>query len=328
MSNDISTTGIFVAPFLLFGINKSILKSSLLLLIFLSFFFFFYVIFKFGLTSLLGELSRDIIYKELMAKSEEVGFSSAVTLTSITSFCIGYTLVYFLFLPLIAKNLGFRLYILIIIIAIVQLLLYQVLNQKRQIIVEFSLIYVFSLFLNSKLLPKMFITSRFVQLCFLAILFFFISSTEFYYVFSERFRENSNNLSEFDRFQEAREVLSEFDFVNYFIGNGFGWLATKAVSTGETVHIGYLNLFNKGGFLYLFFYLYQASKNIYYCYRKAKFIPEYSVGVAFSIFSIIDLSFTPGYGWYFTSIITGMAMFSRFFLDDLAYSEYSLNYKY
>lgn len=315
MANDISTTGLFIIAFLLSGLNPETLKSSIIFLIAVSLSTFFYVVFFYGFSSFLGQLDRDLIYKELMSQSQEVGFNSAIDLTSITSFCISYSVIYLVFLPLFASRINIKIYTLILLLIIIQFVIYELINQKRQVIVEFTILYISSLFLTNKLYPNTFLNSRKVQFLMLFVFIFFITQTDFYKIIVLRFTETGKNLAEFDRLEEANLILSEYSFLNYLFGNGFGWLSSKAVSTGETVHIGYMNLLNKGGIIYIIFYLIHVIKNIIYCIKKSKLYPEYSVGVTISILSLVQLSFAPGYGWYLSSIITGMAMFSRYFLD-------------
>jgi hypothetical protein len=327
MINDLATTGFFLLPFFLGKIGLNKLKSFFLGILSISFLMFFFVILNFGISSLFVESSRDVIYKELMSRSNDIGFSSAIDLTSVTSFCIGYTIISLLFLPFFLNQISKSKYLIIIIIVILQFVIYEIINQKRQIIVELGLIFFFAQTLNKRLFYKTFFSNWAFRALLVIVFFSFMLSNDLVILLFNRFKETSENISEFDRLEEAKDVLTEFSFINYFFGNGFGWLAKKAVSTGETMHIGYMNLLSKGGAMYIIFYLGQIIFNIIYCGNRLKSFPIYSVGITFSVFSLIQLSFAPGYGWYFNSLITGMGMFSRFFLDDLKRSYYTIKNK-
>lgn len=317
MANDLATTGLFILPFYLGKFSFRQLKLFFLGLYAVSFSIFFFIIYDNDLSGLFGVSDRDLVYKELLSLASFASFNSAIDLTSILAFCLAYTTLGFLFMPFFLNSIDKKSYYLIIVLAILQFLIYEILTQKRQNVVEFGLIYAFALTLTRKLYPKSLFSNWIFRVLVLFVLLSVFSKSEVVATLFERFRESSRNISEFDRLEEARDIFSEYNLLNYFVGNGFGWLAQKAVSTGETVHIGYMNLMNKGGLMYVLFYLFQVTKNILYCWKRIKLDNFYFVGITFSIFSFVMLFFAPGYGWYFSSIITGMGMFSRFFINDL-----------
>jgi hypothetical protein len=78
----------------------------------------------------------------------------------------------------------------------------------------------------------------------------------------------------------------------------------------------------KGGITLLLVYIIGTFKNIAYCIKNGKIYPEFYIGVSISIFSLVQLSYSPGYHWIFSSIVTGLAMFSRYPLKSIVFHKY------
>ncbi len=316
MANDLSTLGLFATPFLLRNITEPKLKRSLFVLFLVSVLLFLYII-QFLSIDFIGVADRSYRSRELHALTQEMGFGLAFNINNIAAMCVAYSTVFLLFLPLIAKKTNKKSLYLILIVLFSQILFYVVFFQKRQNILELFVILVLAATVNRTLYSWLFTRNMFINIFAFGVIFYLILTLPVFELVFQRFATTAENIQQFDRFEEARNVLTEFEVINYFIGHGLGWASTKAVSTGSTIHIGYMNLFMKGGLLFVLLYFVQCAKNIRYCHRRSKLHPEYTVGVSITVFSMIQLMVAPGYGWYFQSIITGMAMFSRFFLNAL-----------
>lgn len=323
MANDLATLGLFATPFLLKTIINDQLRRSLILVFLVSIIMFFYVTLSFyDFVAFFGIADRDIIYKQLLSQSQDLGFSSAFDLNTITPTCVAYSTVFLLFFPLISNDLPKKSFYFIIVLLVIQILFYIVYSQKRQTLLDLFVILALAATVNRKLYSSLFSRNVIINIIAFTAISYLVLKLPIFDNVLQRFTDVSENIQEFDRLEESRTVLSEFTIVNYFIGNGLAWASTKAVSSGETIHIGYINLLMKGGLLFLLFYFVQCAINIIYCYRASKFYPKYSVGISITVFSMIQLAVAPGYGWWFQSIVTGMAMFSRFFLDALVIGKY------
>jgi hypothetical protein len=321
MSNDLSSIGLYLTPLILAGITLNQLKKALIIVFIISILFFLYSS-QFLSLSMIGQ-DRSEIYKDAL----EFTMSSLNPVNIWQPFSVGYLNFFLLLLPLVSKNMSKKLFFFLFISSFLSIIFYTIYFQKRQNLVELTLILLFYSTLCKDLLPFLFTKKKLFSIVILIAVTFSLSSISIFDPVINRFSDTLNNVSEFDRLEEANNILSDFNPINIIIGKGFGWNSEKAVSTGSTVHIGYINLLMKGGLILIGFYFWQCYKNIKHCYNMSKIYREYNVGICISIFSIILLFISPGHGWYFISIITGLAMFSRFFITSLIKETLKVNNK-
>ena len=320
---DISAIGFISTVFLLSKINNNQLKNGTLFLILLSLAYFTYTI-PFTNFSLIRSGAFDRI-EAITSFGDDVvqgGASRGYVIYATQQLSVAYLLFFLLLLPFVNRQLKKKYVVLLIFISIIFILLFSAFYQKRQPLLELIIIITLSVFFNKKLLdgllPKNKIISFFIGFI---ILYAILSANMLSNVF-ERFTNTLNDIENFDRLEETKQVLSTFDIFDYIFGKGFGYYAPNTPG-GIILHIGYSNLLMKGGLILLAFYLTQTIKNIIFCRKKARLFPEYYVGISISIFSMIQLLYAPGYHWFATSIIAGLAMYSRYPLKSIINDKYS-----
>lgn len=225
---------------------------------------------------------------------------------------------FFLLLPIFYTKFNKPLLLLLFASGVLLILLYSVYYQKRQSSLElFLIIILYGLYYRKLLRGFLPNNLLFTAIIAIGVIYFVLTSSYFENVLN-RFTETAEDINSFDRKEEAVFVLSQFSFLDWVFGKGLGF-STPDTAGGAMLHIGYANLIFKGGIILLFFYLYNSINNLMYCLKAAKRHPEFYVGVVISIYSMIQLTYTGGFHWFATIIITGLAMFSRYPLKSIVH---------
>lgn len=252
----------------------------------------------------------------------EGGANKGYIIYATQQFLVSIFALYLLLYPLYYKKNNIKIAYLELAIILIYVAIFIATYQKRQPLVEFGIIFIsFALFYR-KLLTNLIPKSRVISLILIFLLIAFGLSLNIFTSTLERFTDSLSNVSSFDRIYEFETALEKFEPINFIFGVGSGSLIEGTIG-GDFLHIGYGNLLLKGGIVLLLFYLYQVVYNIVYCIRKVKNYSIFYVGVVISVFSLIQLAFAPGWSWYTTSIITGLAMFSRYPLNSFLYDKYN-----
>lgn len=319
---DLSALGIISSAFLIRYVTIQQLKNLIQFIFVCSTVYFIYTLFQMDLTLIGANIDRVEAFNQFGDKTlneggAEIGYiiyASQQYIVSVFGMCL-------LLLPLVYTKDKSLKWGLMIAIGLIYSSLFIVVFQKRQPILELSLILLsFGIFYKESLVglvPK----SRFMAFTFVTLLLIGALSLNIFSATLERLLNTAENLSDFDRFTELKYALNQFSFIDYIIGKGLG--SQIQHTAGATVlHIGYGTLLMKGGILLLLFYLSNTFYNIMFCIKRSKKEQIYNVGTVISLFSLVQLALAPGWSWYITSIIMGLAMFSRFPLSHLIYDKY------
>jgi hypothetical protein len=319
---DFSTIGIILSVFLFSGLNGKLVKNGVLFMMLFSILYFAYTVPFMDLSIIRsGAYNRIEAFSSYGDEMIGSGVSMGYIIYSTQQLAVSFLLFFLLLLPFIYNRIKKRYVIIFLILIFIFIIIFSAFYQKRQQILELILCVVLANFFYKKLLQGLIPKSKIISFFILILFLIFIFSSDILSNVFSRFSDTLNNIKDFDRLEESRKVLSSFNILNWIIGKGFGYKAPDTPG-GIILHIGYSNLLMKGGLILLLFYLFQAFKNIRYCNRKAKQYPVFYIGVAISIFSMIQLTYSPGYHWFVTSLIMGLAMFSRYPLKSIVHDKY------
>lgn len=320
---DISAIGIIISVFSLTGLNNKLLKNGIVFMIILTILYFAYTLPFMDLSIIRsGIYNRTEAFNSYGYETSSRGISKGYIIYSTQQLAVSCLITSLLLLPIIYKQVNKSFTIAFVILAFIFIITFSVFYQKRQQFVELILCVILSFLFYRKLLPGLIPKNKLFSITVLILFIILIFSSDIVNNILIRFSETFSNLKEFDRLEESINVFSDFNIVNWIFGKGFGYAAPDTPGA-IILHIGYSNLLMKGGLIVLLFYLFQTFKNIRYCKRKAKQYPEFNIGIAISIFSLIQLIYSPGYHWFVPSLIMGLAMFSRYPLKTFIYDKYS-----
>jgi hypothetical protein len=319
---DLCAFGIISSVFLIQRIDRKELKTLFYLIVLSSIVYFTYTITLMDFTLIGADVDRREAFRQFGSETlseggESIGYIIYVTQQSI----IAVFSLALLLLPLYYDNKKVKIQWVIFGLILLFNAIYIATYQKRQPLLELAVLFLIYGIYYSKLLPGLIPKSRVVTIMLIFGLLIFGLSLNVFNTTIERFNDSFNNINSFDRLIELEYALTRFSALDFVFGMGLG---SKIEGTlgGNNLHIGYGTLLMKGGLLLLVFYFTQTISNIIYCYRKAKLYPIFNVGIAISIFSLIQLSIAPGWGWYITTLVTGLAMFSRYLINSIVKDKY------
>ena len=261
---------------------------------------------------------RDMFTSIKQSDSEDQGSGYVVYHTQ--QLIMNYLVIFLLLLPIFIRSFN-RLQITIILLATAAAFIsYSAFYQKRQSLVEFALIIILTIIFHKKAFSHILPNNLLIYLLLIGTGIYFLISSDLLVNVFDRFQQVSD-LEDFDRLEEAVQVLGNFDVLDLILGKGLGY---KAVNTpgGSILHIGYANIFMKGGLLFLGYYLFQSFKNFIYCLRRSGESPLFLTGCSITVFSMVSLTYSPGYHWFLISLVMGLSMFSRYFFEILHQSQY------
>ena len=107
----------------------------------------------------------------------------------------------------------------------------------------------------------------------------------------DRFKQTQEDLPSFDRFIELSSHLESVDTVSAIVGMGFGVFQYYIDIENPNLHMGWGNIFYKGGLILLLFYIYLFIMTIKVFLRRNK-SPVLLVSSSISIFYFISLIFS------------------------------------
>lgn len=319
---DFSTFGILFSVIFLRNLNERNIIRIILCIFLPSALYYLYTLplMDFSLITAQG-IKRAEAFNSFDNASLQGGAALGYVVYQSQQLVIGQLLLVLLLMPLIANQVKKKYIYAILGVSVTFIIIFSAFYQKRQQLVEVFLVLILSIIFNRKLLKGVLPQNLLVSLLAMIMIIYFASSSDIFVNVIDRFASTLSNVSEFDRLEESEEILTSFYWYDWIFGKGIGYVAPDTPG-GIILHIGYSNLIMKGGIILLSFYIFQVFKNIRYCYFQSRRFPEYKVGIVISLFSLIQLSYAPGYGWQITTIITGLAMFSRYPLKSLIYDKY------
>lgn len=319
---DLSSFGILFSVLLLNRIKKNTVYKIILFIFIPSVLYFIYSLSLMDLSLLFTQgIERKVAFNSFGSDKIQGGAAKGQVIYQSQQLIIGHLVLILLLVPLIATQIKKKYLYLIVGVSFAFIIIFSAFYQKRQPIVEIFLVLMLSVIFNRKLLKGLLPQNLLVSFLLFIIIVYFALTSDILGNVIDRFSDTLSNVDAFDRFEESEKVFSQFYWYDWLLGKGMGYSAPNTPG-GIILHIGYSNLIMKGGILLLLFYVLQVLKNIKYCYYQSKRYPEFKVGIVISLFSLVQLSYAPGYHWHITTIITGLAMFSRYPLKSLVYDKY------
>ena len=273
------------------------------------------------LSMIFDTIDRRDAFRQYGNESFESGARIGFIIYSTQQYIIGVLLLSLLLLPLYYNEKKAKVYWLTLGFIIVVNIIFIGTYQKRQQLLELSLILLIFIFYYRKLLPGLIPRSKIFSILIITSLVAYGVSLGVFNSTISRLTQSIEKIDSFDRISELRFALNKFSVVDIIFGKGIG-SEIEGTLGGNNLHIGYGTLLMKGGLFLLIFYFSKTVSNIIYCFKKSKKYPIFYVGVAISFFSLIQLSYAPGWGWFLTSVITGLAMFSRYLIKRIIHYKY------
>jgi len=309
---DICSFGIISSGFYIRNFSIRQLKGIGMFLFIIPITYYIYTIPLLNLDLLkIGNFERDMAVSSISQEILTGGASKSYVIYMTQQLFTLYLNLFLLLMPIYYKFFKRKTIVIMILISVFLIVLIASYYQKRQGITELLLIILLYLIFYKSCLKGLLtkkVISSLVLVSFVIMGFF---SFTFIEGLINRFQDLAVNIKEFDRFEETKLVLSNFSVIDMIFGKGLGSFAMNTAGF-SILHIGYSNFILKGGLVLVSIYLYNTFANIKYCFRRSKVNPIFNVGVAISLFSLIQLTYTSGYNFYAPVILTGLAMFSRF----------------
>lgn len=312
---DLCTFGVISSVFLIRRIGLKQLKNLFYFIIAFSLIYFAYTLSLMDFMFIGANVAREGAFRQFGSETiNEGGAGIGVIVYQTQQYIVGVFSLSLLLFPLYYDKNKIKIQWIIFVLILSFIGVFVATYQKRQQLLELAIILLIFIFFYRKLLLGFIPKSRIFSAILLSVIILFGVSLDIFTATIERLNNSLDNINSFDRITELRHALAEFSVLEVIFGMGIGSKIEGTVG-GNNLHIGYGTLLMKGGLFLLVFYFVKTVSNIIYCYKMTKINPVYNVGIAVSVFSLIQLSYAPGWSWYLTSLITGLAMFSRYFLN-------------
>lgn len=309
---DLCSFGIISTAYMVKNIDPFKLKRIGLFLFFVPISYYAITVPQLNLQLLtLGSFKRELAVSTI---SEQIlaGGASKSYVVYMTQQLMGvYLNLFLLLLPLYYKFFKRRTVMVMIFLSISAIVLIASYYQKKQGITELFLILMLYLLFYRGSLKELLTRNVVISLGIISAILAGLLSFTFIEGLIFRFKDLAENISEFDRLEETKFAFSNFKIIDFLFGKGLGSYVDNTAGY-SMLHIGYSNFILKGGIVLLVMYLFNTLTNIAYCIRNKKKSPIFNVGIAISVFSLIQLTYTGGYHFYAPVILTGLAMFSRY----------------
>lgn len=127
-------------------------------------------------------------------------------------------------------------------------------------------------------------------------------------VFGRFIEISDRGLGNFDRLEESLYYLESEEMFRILIGQGMGGFSFSAIAM-HSLHMGWMNLVFKGGFLLPMFYVSVLFWNIFYVLKTRNF-PNKLLALFFPAFCMVHLIYSPLWGLVPTVFWIGLAFFS------------------